>query len=116
MKAALIVHFRSPVPGREKLALDYGAEVNDYWGKLAAEGKCTFPEMFFATTGEGALWLVKGELETLEEIQRLPETQKLLHKGGLLLEEFGFSFFLTGESADEYMFKFAEIAKEFGFF
>jgi hypothetical protein len=116
MKAALITHFRHPIAGREKLALDYGAEVNDYWGKLAADGKCTFPEFFFSTTGGWHLWMVKGDLETLEEIQRAPETQTLLHKGSLLLENFGSELHLTGETADEYMLRFAETAQGYGLF
>jgi len=115
MKAALIVHFRAPVPGREKLAYDFSAEVNDYWGKLAADGKCTFPELFFGPTGAG-IWMVKGELETLEEMKRTPQIQELLHKGGLLLADFGYELYVTGESADEYILKFAEIAQGFGFF
>ena len=47
MNCALIVTWRTPDPGREKLALGRWDEVNEYWGKLTAEGKCSVPEMFF---------------------------------------------------------------------
>jgi len=113
MKAALMVHFREPVPGREKLALDYRADVDEYWGKLAADGKCTFPELFFGSVG-GGVWMVKGDLETLEEVVRTPAAQTLLYKGGLLFREFGYEFYLTGESVDEYILRYKEIAKGFG--
>jgi len=114
MKAGLIVHFREPVPGREKFALDYRTDVDEYWGKLAADGKCTFPELFFGPVG-GGIWMVKGDLEYLEEAVRTPVVQELLYKGGLLFREFGYEFYVTGESADEYILKYKEVAKGFGF-
>ncbi len=111
MKAAMIVQFEHPIAGREKLALDYGVEVNEYFGKLASDGKCSFPEYFLSTIGGRHLWMVKGELKTLEEIEMVPAAQKLLTKGGLLFEEFTYAFHVTGEGADEYLLNFAEAAQ-----
>jgi hypothetical protein len=113
MHVAMIVHWRSPYPGREARALEYGAEVNDYWGKLAAEGKCTSPEMFFSTTGLGT-WMVKGDRETLEALAASDASQRLLAKGAFLLEDFGWEFHLTGDAADEYMTRYAAVGSELG--
>ena len=112
MKAAMIVHFHRAFPGFEVKAVEYGMEVNEYWGKLAAEGKCTTPEMFFETTGYGQ-WMVKGDLETLEALAREPKAQELITKGGLLLQDFGYDFALTGEAADEYLVQYVTFAKGF---
>jgi hypothetical protein len=54
MNCALIGIRRMPVLGRETLALDHADAVNEYWGTLAAEGKCSMPEMFlFSDRGMG---------------------------------------------------------------
>ncbi len=111
MQGAMIVHFTRAVPGRELKALEYGAEVNDYWGKLAAEGKCTPPETFFASGG-GGLWLVKGELPTLGELIQTDTVKRLLAEGSLVLEGFGYEFYLTADSSDEYLATFAGLVNE----
>jgi hypothetical protein len=59
MKAAFVVKFTTSVPGREKAALAYAREVDDFWGKKAAEGLCTEPKWFWATAGE-SMWFVEG--------------------------------------------------------
>ena len=52
MKAAMVAKWTTPVPGREKAAFAYGREVDDFFGKKAAEGLCTEPKWFWAPTGE----------------------------------------------------------------
>ena len=68
MDAAMVVSWKLPFPGREKEALDYAREVNEYWGKLATEGKCSPPEIFFSETGGHGLWIIKGDRDTLETL------------------------------------------------
>jgi hypothetical protein len=41
MKAAMVVKFTTTVPGREKAGIAYAREVDDFYGKKAAEGLCT---------------------------------------------------------------------------
>lgn len=64
MKAAIVVKWTTPVPGREKAAVAYGREVDDFYGKKAADGLCTEPKWFWAPTGE-SLWFVEGAYESL---------------------------------------------------
>lgn len=114
MRFAYVVTWKGAITGREKLSLDYGFEVQEYWGKLAADGKCTEPEMFFFPDGHG-MWMVKGEFETLERLWMTDEAQHLLVKGRYVLEDFGYEFVRTGDSADQYMMLFAEIGAELAF-
>jgi len=114
MKYAYVVTWTTPVPGREELALEFGLEVAEYWGKFAAEGKCTEPEFFFFPDGHG-MWIVKGEFETLEHLWMTDKAQYLLVKGRWLLEEFGYEFVLTGDAAEHYMTRYTEVGKELAF-
>jgi hypothetical protein len=113
MDAALVVIWTAPIPGREKMALDYGTEVGEYWGKLATEGKCSPPEMFFFSDGHG-LWMVKGDIDALWSIHVQEATQRLVTKGRLLLEDFAYDFATTAKSADEYMLNYAAVGQELG--
>jgi hypothetical protein len=113
MDAALVVTWLVPFAGREKAALDYGVAVNDHWGKLAAEGKCSTPEMFFFPSGSG-MWMVKGDLAALEELFWRPESQRLNTKGQLLLQRYRWEFALAGDAADEFMLRYAAAGQELG--
>jgi hypothetical protein len=101
--------------GREKLAVDYGVEVKEYWTKLAAKSKCSPPELFFFSNGHG-LWMVKGDIDTLWSIHVEAATQRLVTKGRLLLEDFAFDFVTTGDDADEYMLSAAAVGHDLGVF
>lgn len=91
MNGAMVVTWTGTRPGRERLALEYGRDVDDFFGKFAAEGKCTPPKWFFARTGP-SVWLVEGEIEDLLMISASPEGQKLVTKGPLLNEGFTVEF------------------------
>jgi hypothetical protein len=110
MDSALIVTWRTPIPGREKAALDYAVEVNEYWGKLAADGKCSEPEMFFLS--DYGMWMVKGTTDTLWQLYGAEASQRLLRKGQLLLDHFTYELVKTGDAAAGFMLQFADLAKE----
>lgn len=94
MKGAMVVTWTGTRPGRERLSLEYGREVDDFFGKFAAEGKCSSPKWFFARTGP-SVWLVEGEVEDLLMISGSPEGAKLSIKGPLLNEGFTVEFCST---------------------
>lgn len=114
MQVAMWVTWSRPVAGREKRALEYGVEVQDHWGKLAAEGKCTSPEMFIARSG-GGMWMVKGERNMLTELVETEASQRLLAIGMLVLEGFGYEFLDTADSADAYLGRFGAVGAELGY-
>jgi hypothetical protein len=80
MDAAIVLTWSAPFPGREKKTLEFVAQADEYWGKRAAEGRCTQPEWFFLPTG-GGMWMVKGERRVLEELIQTDEARRLLVKG-----------------------------------
>lgn len=96
MKAALVVSWTTSKPGREKQAISYAREVDEVWSKYAAEGKCSEPEWLWASRGH-SLWIVYADYEQL--LALIPETQHLLMKGQLLVDEFEYDIHLRGREA-----------------
>lgn len=113
MQTAMVVTWTHPVPGREEKALAYGAEVMEFWGTRASEGKCSQPEMFFSERGTG-LWMVRGDRDTLLQVHDTDEAQQLTLKGELLLEGFCLEFFYAGAAAADYMTRYASALSAIG--
>lgn len=109
MKVALVTTWRTPVPGREAQAIAYGREVDDFWGKQAADGKCSEPEWFWASKGP-SMWIVKGEMHDLQELMAMPEVQRLLFTGRLLTQDFEYGFCMYGR--EENLTPYEAVAKE----
>lgn len=109
MKAAMVVKFTTAIPGREKAALAYAHEVDDFWGKKAVDGLCTEPKWFWAPTGE-SLWFVEGEYDALLGILATPEAQKFLVQGPILVQGFGYGLYLAGR--EEMFGPYEETLKE----
>jgi len=95
MKAAMVVKFTTAVPGREKAAIVYAREVDDFYGKKAAEGLCSAPKWFWAPNGEN-LWVIEGEYEALLGILATPEARKFLVQGSILVQGFGHDLYQVG--------------------
>jgi hypothetical protein len=95
MKAALLAKWTSVVPGRERAAIAFGREVDDFYGKKAEEGLCTEPKWLWAPIGE-SLWFVEGEYEALLGILAMPEAQKFLVKSTILLQNWGYGVYQIG--------------------
>jgi hypothetical protein len=105
MQAAMVVTWTHPVVGREEKALAYGIEVQEFWSKKAAEGKCSEPELFFSEAGS-AMWFVKGDRDTLMALHDTDEARMLTMKGELLLDAFRLEFFATGDDATDFMLRY----------
>ena len=95
MKVALVVKFTNPVPGRERAAVAYIREVDDFAKKNAAEGICTEPKWLGSSTGENMM-LVEGEYEALLALSGSPEVTKLENKGMILLQDFRSDIVVVG--------------------
>ncbi|MGZ4438708.1 MAG: hypothetical protein ACXVWU_01845 [Nocardioides sp.] len=59
--------------------------MDDYFGKFAADGKCTWPKWYFTENG-GGIWVVEGEVEDLLLINATPEARKFTMQGALYNE------------------------------
>jgi hypothetical protein len=101
----MVATWTHPIAGREAKALEYGAEVMAFWGKRAAEGKCSEPELFFSERGTG-MWMVKGSRDVLLLIHDTDEARLLSMKGELLLEGFGIDFCYADDAAMDYMARY----------
>lgn len=108
MDTALVITWKVPFPGREKHALDFAAEADQYWGKLAAEGKCTTPEWYFLPEGWG-MWMVKGERRVLGDLMAEEATSRLLMKGLLLLDGWQYRLADTAAGAERFMADYATV-------
>ncbi len=113
MDTAFVIMWTTPFPGRERQALELGAEAGEYWGVQANDGRCTAPEWFFLSNGT-AIWLVKGERRVLEELVTSDTSRRLLAKGALLLRDWRYSFAETAGGAERYMGEYGSMAQELG--
>jgi hypothetical protein len=102
MDTAFVITWKVPFPGREQQALELAAESEEFWGKQAADGRCTAPEWFFFPTGLG-MWMVKGESAVLYELLNSDEVRRFLARGTLLLQDWQWSFAETGSGAERFM-------------
>ena len=93
--------------------IGYGAEVQQYWGEHADQGRCSEPELFFSERGLG-LWMVTGDRDTLLETHDTEDSKRLTAKGQLLSEDFVLDFYDTGDAADAYLGRLASVADEIG--
>ncbi len=86
MRAALVVRFTNPVPGRERAAIAYGREVDEFVRKNAARG-LSEPKWYWSSSGENMI-IVEGEYDKLLELSSTPEAMKLENKGMILMQDF----------------------------
>ena len=110
MDAAMIVTWHGTIAGREEKALAYAAEVMEFWGRRASEGRSSQPEIFMFENGAG-IWMVKGDRDELIKIHDTDEAQLLTVKGELLLDHFHLEFAYAGQSAAAQLALFGQAVK-----
>jgi hypothetical protein len=103
MKAALVVRFTNPVPGRERAALAYGREVDEFTRKNAAKG-ISEPKWYWSSSGENMI-IVEGEYEKLLELTSTPEAMKLENKGMILMQDFRDELVAVGRDEAEGLYE-----------
>jgi len=104
MRAALVVKFTNPVPGRERAAIAYGHEVDDFARKNAAEGAITEPKWYWSSIGENMI-IIEGDYEKLLELSSKPEAMKLENKGMILLQDFRDELVVVGRDEAEGLYE-----------
>lgn len=109
MRAALVIKFTNPVPGRERAAISYAHEVDEFAGKKAAEGTITHPKWYWTSNGDNMV-IVEGEYEELLGVVSTPEAQKLENKGMLLMQDFRDEIYVVGR--DESLVPYQEAMDE----
>jgi hypothetical protein len=95
--AALVTTWGNAVRGREAKALEVFMEFMQWWGKQAAQGKCSEPEAFFASDGYGGMSIVRGKSDVLMELSSSEEALRLISKGQLIVEDLKTHWYYTGQ-------------------
>ena len=114
--AALVTTWGASVRGREAKSLEVFMEFLQYWGKQAAEGKCSEPEAFFASDGSGGMSIVRGKSDALMEISTSDESLRLVEKGQLIVEDLRTHWYFTGdEEIQRLTSMFVETGTELGY-
>ena len=114
--AALVSRWGASVPGREAKSLEVFMEFLGYWGKQAAEGRCSEPEAFFAADGSGGMAIVRGRSDALMEIATSDEALKLVEKGQFICEGLKTEWYFTGdEEVQRLTGMFVETGQELGY-
>ena len=102
MDTAFMTTWTVPFPGREQQALEFAGQSVEFWGKQAAEGRCTEPEWFFFPDGVGHL-IVKGDREALQDILNSDEGRRLMRRGLVLLQDWQYALGDTGSGAERFL-------------
>ncbi|MEN8040395.1 MAG: hypothetical protein ABFR95_02730 [Actinomycetota bacterium] len=110
--AALMVSYGTPIPGREAKAMETFADALTIFGKLAADGECSEPEVFHHLIG-GGMMIVKTEtFEMAHEILDLAEVHKLLDTALLTVLNADVEIMITGEKLMSNMTTFTAVGTE----
>lgn len=111
MKAAVIAHWTGVVPGRERESRQLRREADEFYGKLLAEGKIDDVSWYLGSDGPN-YWIMRGDEETLREIEMMPEALLISSKAGFINADFGYSVYATGDAAEAMFDMFERTAKE----
>lgn len=110
--AAIVFSYGLPIPGRETTAVGNFNEALAFIGKMAAEGKCSEPEVFHHGYG-GGFMLVKAEsVEFLDEVMEMEEVHKFIDVASLTSSDFKYERYLTGDALIDGMAEWTGIASE----
>lgn len=112
MDAAIIWTYGMPLPGHEADAMAYWFESTQYWTERADEGLCTPLENFMSGSAPFNIGIVRGEHATLFELAHTEAFQKLTDKGMLLLSDYHYWFYETGEGLGRVATAYMEAANE----
>ena len=88
-EAALCTVWGTPVPGREKHALDVYSETLQYWGRLQQQGKIErFDVVVLGPTGGDltGFMLVRGTQAQLDSVRHSEEYERLLNRVQLIAQ------------------------------
>ena len=114
---ALFLGWGEVVRGREQKAVEVFGESIQYYTQLQQDGKIdSFEPYFLAPHGGdlGGFVLLRGERETLDEIERSPEFERLQTRVAMIVDGSGTVPAVTGEALARAMGHFEEATKDLG--
>src|SRR5438552_10596879 len=96
-EAALVTTWANAIPGRESKALEVFMDSLGFWGKQAADGKCSNPEVYLAQDGSGGILIVRGRSDALREIAESDDGQKVIAKAQLIVQDLKSHWYWAGD-------------------
>jgi hypothetical protein len=114
---ALFLGWGEVARGREQKAVEVFGEVIAYYGQLQQDGKIeSFEPYFLAPHGGdlGGFVLLHGERESLDEIARSDEFQRLQTRTAMIVDGSGTVHAITGEALAQSLATFQEAAGDLG--
>jgi hypothetical protein len=100
MKGAIVYKWSAVVPGREAKGLEFMRETNARLDKYVADGRISDYAWYISGHDSGGLMIMRGEMETLSELQKDPESLTGNVKGSLLNQDFEWGYYATGDTVD----------------
>jgi hypothetical protein len=94
---AFVTTWGNGIPGREGKGLEVFMDALTFWGKQAADGKCSNPEAFLAEDGSGGILIVRGKSDALREITESDEGLKLTAKAQFIVQDLKSHWYYTGD-------------------
>lgn len=114
---ALFIGFGEVVRGRERKAVEVFNESVQHYGQLQQDGRLESVEAWFLAPHGGDLggfFLLRGEREQLDEIQRSPEFETLQARAAMIVDRTGTVNAYTGEALGRLMGQFEEATGDLG--
>lgn len=114
---ALFLGWGEVVRGRERKAVEVFNESVQYYGQLQQEGRLESVEGWFLGPHGGDLqgfFLLRGEREQLDEIERSPEFERLQARVSMIVDRSGTVHAYTGDSLMRLMGQFEEATADLG--
>ena len=113
--AALKISYARPITGREAKAMEVFADALTIYGKLAADGKCTEPEVFHHLSG-GGMFIIKSEtVESAVALLALDDVRRVHNEAVFSVEDFDVEIMTTGELLMNNMSLYTAIGTELGY-
>jgi len=100
MQGAIVYRWNGTVPGREMAALQLMRDSNAFSDKVVAEGRISDWAWYVAGQGGVSLCIVRGEMEQLMAIASDPELLALTSRCELILKDYVWGYFATGDSVE----------------
>ena len=114
---ALFIGWGEVARGRERKAVEVFNESIQYYGQLQQDGRIERFDAWFLAPHGGDLagfFLLHGEREALDAVQRSPEFELLITRAGMIVDRMGVVNAYTGEALGRLMGQFEQASAELG--
>lgn len=113
--AAIIISYAVPIPGREAQGMGVFADALTIFGKLAADGKCSEPEVFHHLSGGGMMILKTEGISEAYEILEVEDVREIVNTAMFTVADFDLEVVVTGGKLMKNMTLYTGVGTELGY-